>query len=916
MHGEEDRHRDTEWVGFGPFVLHLKQRVLTQNGKPLPLNTRAVELLAALLERPGSICTKDELLERIWRDRTVAEVNLRVTVAALRKCLAEGGTNEAYVVSTAGHGYAFSRDVHLEYWPPRPGESARAPAGPPPAVHGQLPLLLKPVIGREGIAAKIVGLLSRSRLVSIVGAAGIGKTTIAIVVSSDVSGIAEQVCFVDFAPIRDSNLVLTRIASGLTLDQTGGDPLRTILEKTAGKKVLIVLDNCEHILGSIAEAATAILQNVPGARILATTREPLYVEGEVVHRLEGLPYPEVSFVGSAEEALRYAAVELLVERIRSSDPDFILTDELAAPAAEICRRLDGIALAVQLAAGRVGTFGLAEVASRLDDRFAFLSRGSRTALPRHQTLEGAISWSFELLDANERIVCARLSTFSGEFDLDSAIDVAGWAPLSPREVSIIIAGLVEKSLIVFVSDPTRPHYVFLETIRAFARERLPLIDPDNVLVRKLGQRLIADCDRFGNLIRSGHVVEATAFARRRMDDLRYAIGKAFEMGDTAFHSSLLVKFAPLMLHLGYMFEFTEWSRRALDTVTTAAERLPLLMPYARALGLSRPNVAVEVSLYRDAVEIAESVGDLDSELRARWGLSYLSGAPYSPRESLEAGRAFQDRARMLGDESASFVAQTLQGRALHDLGEFTSSMEVHRRVIDAYRAEASAADANRFGLNHRAVSMCDLSECCWQIGQLNEAEAWNRKAIVEAGDHLPTLFISLSQLLCRTLYVSSDWADIRRQFEVLSGRFNVGARWKSWIRNLEAVIEIHQHRTESALARLDGDLLAGEWQNLTNRNIWIMVPVLQCCLILGKTDLVAKLADKLATEFEAMQCRWFLPEALRLKAVALAQRDDPTAEACFDEARAWAAKLGASSFARYIEASYEQHRNGPVPKVS
>jgi len=915
MRSEQEQHSDAEWVGFGPFVLHLKQRVLTRNGTPLPLNTRAVELLAALLESPGTVRTKDELMERIWRDRTVAEVNLRVTVAALRKCLTDGGPTESYIVSTVGHGYAFSRDVHLEYWPPRHGEPARAPAGPPPALHGQPPLLLKPVIGREGVAAKIVGLLGRSRLVSIVGAAGIGKTTVAIVVSSDVSD-AEQVCFVDFAPIRDSNLVLTRIASGLTIDQTGGDPLRTILEKTGRRSVLIVLDNCEHMLGSIAEAATAILQNVPGARILATSREPLYIEGEVVHRLEGLPYPAETFGGGVEEALRYAAVQLLVETVQAADPDFVLTDKLAQPAAEICRRLDGIALAVQLAAGRVGTFGLVEVAARLDDRFAFLSRGLRTALPRHQTLEGAISWSFELLDANERIVCARLSIFSGEFSLDSAIDVAGWAPLSPREVSTIVAGLVEKSLIVFVSSPIRPHYVFLETIRAFARERLPLIDPDNVLVRKLGQRLIADCDQFGKLIRSGNVAEATAFARRRMDDLRYAIGKAFEMGDTTFQSSLLVKFAPLMLHLGYMFEFTDWSRRTLESLTGAAERLPLLMPYARALGLSRPDLAVQVSLYREAVEIAETLGDSDSELKARWGLSYLSGAGYSPEKCLEAARAFEDRARTLGDASASFVAQTLQGWALHDLGEFGPSIDAHRRVVDAYPAEMSAADANRFGLNHRAVSMCDLSECCWQVGDLNEAEAWNRKSIAEAGDHLPTLFIPLSQLFCRTLYVSSDWADITRQFEELSARFNVGARWKGWIRNLEAIIEIHQHRNEAALAELESDLLAGEWQHLTNRNNWILVPVLQSCLILGKSDLVAKLAGKLAAELEAMQCRWFLPEALRLKAVALAQQNDPAAEACFDEARAWAAKLGAASFARYIETSYGQLRDRLAPKAS
>jgi predicted ATPase/DNA-binding winged helix-turn-helix (wHTH) protein len=895
---------EAEWIAFGPFVLHFRQRVLMRDGKRVVLNARALELLIALLERPGRVLSKDVLIERIWRDRTVAEVNLRVTVTALRKCLTVSGMT--YILNSAGRGYAFSSDIPLEYWPPRTLGSRRTEAESEGAVQGRLPLLLKPVIGREGTAAKILRLLDLSRLVNIVGAAGIGKTTVAVLAASEVT---ERVCFVDFAPAGDVDLVLARISASLTLDQPSGDPLKTIVNAIGDKKMLIVLDNCEHLLGSVADAATAILQNAPQVRILATSREPLYMDGEMVFRLEGLSYPEETFAGDAQKALTYAAVRLLVERVQAASPDFSLTENLVGPAAEICRRLDGIALAIQLAAGRAATFGLVQVAFRLTDRFRFLSRGSRTALPRHQTLDAAIGWSFELLDPNERLVCARLSVFSGEFSLEAAVDVAGWAPIAPHEAATIVASLVEKSLIVFVADPTRPHYVFLETIREFARGRLRLVDTNNELLRKLVQRLVADCDHFSDLVRSVDVANATEFARRRMDDMRFAIGKAFEVGETALQSALLVSFAPLMLHLGTIFELTDWSRRALDGATSSRERLSLLMPYARALGLSRPNLSEQISLYKEAVDIAQVVEDRESELRARWGLSYLSGQAHSPKIPLDAGYAFEDRARELGDLSAVFVAKALQGCALHDLGEFSASMKVHRSVVDEYAHEASAADANRFGLNHRAVSMCDLSEGCWQLGQVDEAEAWNLAAIAEAGDHLPTLFKPLSQRLCRAIYVGTDWAEIGRQFDTLTRRFNVDGRWKGWIRNLDAIIEIHRYKTEAALVKLDSNILAGRWEGLTNRYIWIAVHVVQCCLILRKMELARKLSDQLVATLEATQCRWFLPEALRLKAVSLVDHNKQAAAACFNEAKICAAELGASSFGKYIEASYDAHRD-------
>jgi predicted ATPase len=873
-----------------------------------------LELLIILLEQPGEVVAKDELMDRIWRDRTVSDVNLRVAVTTLRRCLADTDTGETYIISMPGRGYAFSRNVCLDYWPQRPAELPLAEPGSTSGPHGRLPRLLKPVIGRDAIVERIGRHLERYRLVTVVGPGGIGKTTVAVVAASAPAAVVGEVCFVDFAPARDPGLVLARIAASLTLDQVGGDPLQVVIHTIADRRMLLVLDNCEHVLVALADAVATILQGAPGVRILATSREPLHVEGEVVQRLEGLSYPAGAFDGGAEEALGHAAIQLLVERVQAVDPRFSLSDGMAGAAAEICRRLDGIALAIQLAAGRVAAFGLSEVAARLDDRFRFLTTGARTALPRHQTLDAAISWSFELLDEKEQLVCARLSIFSGDFSLDAAIDVAGWGAILPHEAAAILASLVEKSLIVFVADPARPRYMFLETIRDFARSRLRILDSEHALLGKLAARLMSDGVLFTELVRDGRASEATAFARRHMDDLRYAMGKAFERGDAALQSALLVKFAPLMFHLGSIFELADWCERVLEVVTRPHERLPLLLPYARALSLSRPNMAAQVALYEEAADIAEALGDRHGELRARWGLAYGSGEGYGTQLCLKAAAAFVDRARSLGDVSATFVAESLKARALHDLGEYRASMDAHRAIVERYPAELSAADTSRFGLNHRAISMCDLSELCWQVGDLAGAEEWNHAAIREAGEHMPTLFMPSSQYLCRAIWEAEDWAKVEREFDALVRRFNVDGRWKTWIRNLGAIIEIQQHGAAAAFAHLDTDIVSGRWEALNDRYIWIVVHFIQCCMTLGKAELARRLADQLVPLLRDRQTWWMMPEALRLRAIAYADVDLAEASACFDQAGACAARLGAVSFANYIEASRREMRGRIVPR--
>jgi len=887
-----------EWIAFGPFVLHLRRRTLSREGKRVGLNPRAITLLTALIQRPGEVLSKEELMARIWPDRTVEEVNLRVAVTALRQALGQAEDGGSYVSNAVGRGYFFSASVTLERWPPRP-EGAPGASASTPLVQGRLPMLLKPVIGRDQVIARIAALLAEHRLVTIVGPAGIGKTTAAISTASRTAH-AEAVCFVDLAQGREPGLVLSAVAHALNLPPALSDPFPAVIAALADQSTLLIFDNCEHVLGAVADLAEHILQQIAGLRILATSREAIRIDGEAVYRLEALDVPDEAFEGGAEDALRHSAVQLLVERIQASNHHFVLSDDHARAAAEICRRLDGIALAIQLAAGRVAAFGLAEVASRLDDRFRFLSQGSRTALPRHQTLDAAVSWSFELLTANERIVCERLSIFSGEFSLDAAIDVAGWAPVPAVDVPEILATLVDKSLIVFVADPARPRYVFLEMIRDFARSRYRIFDTDDELFRRLAQRLASECERFFELAALPDRREATEIARRLIDDLRYAVRRALEMGDPGLLTPLVTKAAPVAFHLGAVVELKTWLEHALSVVVTPRERLPLLMHLAQAIHWSRPNPARQLEVAAEAVPIADDIGDARSGLQARWVRTIAAYAGRQPELCLVYARDLRARASAVADESAETIGHCLEACALHDLAEYVAAGRILRTLLETYPPARSAEDASRFGLNHRTVALCALGSIAWQTGRNEEVTPYLEEAAREANGHLPSLFIAESHILSLTMVEAKDWSATQVRGAELEERFGINARWKAWLANLSAVAAVHSTGSPRAFEKIEKDILSGDWIDLTNRAIWIVLPVIECCLIVGRNELAASLADKLVQELRTKKLRWLLPEALRLQAVTAAPIDNALAQARLREAATLAGETGAIAYAARI----------------
>lgn len=455
-------------ISFPPFHLYPAQRLLLDAGKPLRLGSRALDILIALVERPGELIGKDELIARVWPNTFVEGGNLKVHIAALRRALGDGQDGRRYIATAPGRGYCFVAPIA------RSGEPiSLAPLSTDASSAHNLPARLGRMIGRADTVRVLAGQLPRQRFVTMVGPGGIGKTTVALAVGEAMVAAYEHgVWFVDFGPLSDSFLVPSALASALGVESRADNPMPAVLAFLRDKQMLLVLDNCEHVIGPAAVVAAEILKAAPRAHILATSREPLRAAGEHVHRLSPLETPPATPRLTAAEALCFPSIQLFAERAAEAQDEFALSDANASIVADICRRLDGIALAIELAAARIGTLGVSGLAARLDDRFRLLTNGRRTALPRHQTLRATLDWSYEWLSEQERKVLRRLAIFESAFTLDAASAVGTGGPIAAPDVVDCVANLVAKSLIVADVGDTIVHYRLLETTRAYALEKL------------------------------------------------------------------------------------------------------------------------------------------------------------------------------------------------------------------------------------------------------------------------------------------------------------------------------------------------------------------------------------------------------------------------------------------------------------
>jgi predicted ATPase/DNA-binding winged helix-turn-helix (wHTH) protein len=544
---------------FGPFELSSRERVLRREGVALTLGGRALDILIYLAERSGQVVAKQELIDHVWTDVTVEEGSIRVHVAAIRKVLGDGQFGNRYIANVKGRGYSFvgtvipvaggteSSDVRLRH-------------------KGRLPARPVMMIGRDAMLGEVSDNLREQRFVTLLGPGGIGKTTIAVAVGHAVAEeFGGEVYFVDLASLADPDLVISAIGTSLGLVLKSNEAGSELVDFIRSRKLLIILDNCEHVIQAAAAIAEQLFQGARQVHLLATSRELMRVEGEHCYRVDPLDFPPAESEQTADAVIRYSAAQLFVERVAARGSNFVLTDREAPFVADMCRKLDGVPLAIELAAGPVAALGIRDTLVRLASRLELLKRGHRTAVPRHQTLKATLDWSYDLLSEVERTVFRRIARFVEHFSLKGARHVAGEPGADDYEVFDAIAGLVEKSLIATRLEQGEPQYRLLETTRAYALGKLEKhgeFDPISLRhAEYVIQQLGSQKETRSALPRA----ERIAAYSWQLSNIRSALQWSFgSHGNDEIATKLAVSATRLFMELALLIEWRPWAERALD----------------------------------------------------------------------------------------------------------------------------------------------------------------------------------------------------------------------------------------------------------------------------------------------------------------------------------------------------------------
>ena len=515
---------------FGRFEVRPLQRQLIVDGIAASLGARAFDVLLTLIDRQGQLVSKHELLDAVWPGLVVEENNLVVQVGTLRKLLG------AEVIATIpGRGYRFTAlaDAHAA----ATSSVDAAGAAARPSLRSNLPELLPALIGRDDDLAALGALLDAHRLITIVGAGGMGKTRLAERLLHERRGAYEQgVAWVELAGLSDHTLLAATIAGALGLQGSPGDPLKGLVAALKPLSMVVALDNAEHLIDEVASVAQALTEGAPQLRLIITSQAPLKLPIERVYRLGPLAVPEADV--PFDEALSYGAVALFVDRAQAANRHFELTEQDLAGVVQICAQLDGLALAIELAAARVPMLSVAALAAALDERLHLLTQGRRGAPQRQRTLRAALEWSHALLTPAEATVFRRLGVFAGGFSLEMACSVAADEPAPATDESLdqwavvdALGALVDRSLAVAETGEL-PRYRLLESARAFAVECLTAAGEDLTGRRRQAQATMLRFVAIDTACKQGRlrVDEAIAALEPDLENARQALAWALENG--------------------------------------------------------------------------------------------------------------------------------------------------------------------------------------------------------------------------------------------------------------------------------------------------------------------------------------------------------------------------------------------------
>jgi predicted ATPase len=713
----------------------------------------------------------------------------------------------------------------------------------------------------------------------------------------------------EFAPLSDPDLVPVTVATALGLELGAGTiSTEGVANALGSRQIMLVLDNCEHVIAAAASMAEALLHANSAARVLATSREPLRAEGECLYRVPPLAVPTV---GSQDigQLLRHGAVRLFVARARAADPHFSPDPGIASAVAGICRRLDGIPLAIELAAARGGVLGIREIAARLDDRFHLLTGGHRTALPRQQTLRATLDWSYDLLPEPERVVLRRLAIFAGGFSLATASAVAATAEVAATDVVEGMANLVAKSLVRADIGDALPQYRLLETTRAYALEKLTESGEFRTVARRHAQYYLKLFKQAEAEWETRPTAEWVVDYGRHIDNVRAALDWAVSPDeDLSIGVALTVASVPLWLYVLMLSECRRYVERALSSIEPdpgydARDKMKL----NAALGLSLMQTEGPTpasGAWTRALRLAESVGDVEYQLRALWALwaGRLSMGDY--RTTLPLAQKFCDLAASQAYPADQLIGDRMMGILLHYRGEQTEARDYIERVLARNVAPVHRSHTIRFQYDNRVLALVTRARVLWLQGFPDQAIRTAQSSVDEAHaiGHSMSLCNALAHAACPIALFVGDFPAAERAMAMLldeSGK-NGLILWQVRGRCLKGAVQIKQGDAVEGLRLIQAALAELRQTEFVLGCTEFAPALVEGFVRTGQVSQAAVAIDEALAHSESNEERWCLAELLRIKGeLALikgAQNAAGTAEDLFLTALDWARRQGALSW--------------------
>jgi predicted ATPase/DNA-binding winged helix-turn-helix (wHTH) protein len=901
---------DSRIAEFGRFRIAPHRRELIADGRPIEIGGRAFDLLAALVEAGGAVVSKDALMRSVWPNRVVEDNSLQAQISALRNAL---GADRGLIRTIAGRGYQFTGEIRILAASPdkrvSAGVTAAERAADPPPTN--LPEPVSELIGRDDDLREILSLAAAHRLVTLTGAGGIGKTRLSLEAARRLlPDIVDGVWAIELAPLSDPEHVPVTIATALGLELTSGTASpQSVASALRSRRLMLVLDNCEHVVDAAARMAESLLHANPAARVIATSREPLRAEGEWVYPVPPLAVPtEGGSVG--DDPLRYGAVRLFVERARAAEPHFSPDERVAAAIVGICRRLDGIPLAIELAAGRAAALGIEGVAARLHNRFRLLAGGHRTAMPRHQTLRATLDWSYELLSESERAVLPRLAIFAGGFSLEAARAISADHQIIELDVVDCVANLVAKSLVTADGGGARVRYRLLETTRAYALEKLAEAGELDATARRHAERYLSLFEGAEAEAETRPTDEWLADYCPRIDNVRAALDWAFSPnGDSSIGVALTIASVPLWVQLSLMAECRERVERALATIDPGSSppqrrEMQLYAALGASLMYTRGPVPETGAAWTRALELAEALGDVAFQLSALWGLSFYRSISGEHRIELALAQRFCSLAATGVDPADLRVGDRIMGTALHYLGDQVNARHHIERVLARSTPFIDRVRLHRFQFDQSSAARCILAHSLWLQGFPEQAVRTAQSSIdgARASDHALSLCNALAQAACPVAHFVGDLATAEHWVTMLieHSERHALAVWRIWGRCWNGVLLIRRGDAATGVPLLRAALDELRAAGYVLRYTGFLSVLAHALGGAGQVDQgLATIAEALARS-EHGEGRWNISELLRVKGELLLLEGAPNAIAAaedhFRDALAWASRQGALSW--------------------